>query len=154
MFLEISLFVFMGLITLLEVTNFKIFESFFTFIKTPSSWFVGLSLAYALSNLLQKSIFAFFKRKTKEEERQRGDYFIGFLITIIITALITPLIKEAAVYFFGVFFIYFHIILLQCVIILYFLFKIKEGYEISGKYFLTTELIVFFYTFIILSSPV
>lgn len=154
MILEISTFIIMGLITIIEITNFKIFEAFFMFIKTPSSWFVGLSIAYALSNLFQKSIFSFFKKKIKEEERQKGDYFIGFLITIIITSLITPFIKEAAVYFFEGFFMYFHVILLQCVIILYFLFKIKEEYEISGKYFLTTELIVFFYTLVILSSPI
>lgn len=154
MFLEISIFVVMGLITLLEVTDFKIFETFFTFIKTPSSWFVGFSLGYALSNLLQETIFSFFRKKTKDEERQKGDYFPGFLIAIILTSLITPFIKEGASYFFGIFFIYFHVILLQCIIVLYFLFKIKEGYQISGKYFLTTELIVFFYTLVILSSPI
>jgi heme/copper-type cytochrome/quinol oxidase subunit 4 len=154
MILEISTFVIMGLITLLEITNFKIFETLFTFLKNPSSWFVGFSLAYAASNLLQKSIFSFFSKKTKEEEREKGDYFIGFLIAIIITSLITPLVKEGASYFFGIFFIYFHVILLQCVILLYFLFKIKEDYEISGKYFLTSELIVLFYTLVILSSPI
>jgi heme/copper-type cytochrome/quinol oxidase subunit 4 len=154
MILEISTFVIMGLITLVEITNFNLFETFFMFIKTPCSWFVGFSLAYAASNLLQKSIFSFFKKKTKEEERQKGDYFIGFLITIIITSLITPFIKEGASSFFGVFFLYFHVILLQCIILLYFLFKIKEDYEISGKYFLTSELIVFFYTLVIISSPI
>jgi hypothetical protein len=154
MILEISTFVVMGLITLLEITDFKIFETFFTFIKNPSSWFVGFSLSYAASNLLQKSIFSFFRKKTKEEERPKGDYFVGFLVTIIITSFITPFVKEGASYFFGIFFVYFHIVLLQCVILLYFLFKIKEGYEISGKYFLTSELIVFFYTLVILSSSV
>jgi heme/copper-type cytochrome/quinol oxidase subunit 4 len=152
--LEISIFTIIGLITLVEITNFKIFETFFTLIKNPSSWFVGFSIAYAASNLLQKSIFSFFRKKTKGEEKPKEDYFIGFLMTIILTSLITPLIKVGASNFFGVFFVYFHIILLQCVILLYFLFKIKGDYEISGKYFLTNELIVLFYTLIILSSPI
>lgn len=154
MILEISIFAAMGLITLVEITNFKIFEIFFSFIKNPSSWFVGFSIAYATSSLLQKSIFSFFRKKTKEEDKPKDDYFIGFLITIILTSLITPLIKVGASRFFEVFFVYFHIILLQCIILLYFLFKIKGDYKISGKYFLTNELIVLFYTLIILSSPI
>ncbi|MCX6749580.1 MAG: hypothetical protein NTW17_02445 [Candidatus Pacearchaeota archaeon] len=140
----------MGLIILVEITNFKVFESVFTFIKTPSSWFVGLSLAYAFSNLFQKSLFSIFSKKTLDENKSKGDFFIGFIITFIITAMITPYIKEAAIYFFTNFFIYFNVILMQCVIILYLFFKLKEGYEISGRYLLTNELIVLFYTVIIL----
>jgi len=149
-FLELFIFLLMGLIILVEITNFKVFESVFTFIKTPSSWFVGLSLAYAFSNLFQKSLFSIFSKKTLDENKNKGDFFIGFIITFIITAMITPYIKEAAIYFFTNFFIYFNVILMQCVIILYLFFKLKEGYEISGRYLLTNELIVLFYTVIIL----
>jgi hypothetical protein len=148
--IEILVFLFMGLITMLEITNFNIFETFFGFIKTPSSWFVGIGLAYALSNLLQTGIFSFFSRRAKGEEERKGDYFVGFLITLIVTALISPFIKEGAVYFFGNFFIYFHIILMQCIIILYVLFKLKEGYEMSAKYFLINEAIVLLNTLVVL----
>jgi len=154
-FIKIEIFVFaiMALITILEITNFNIFRTVFEFIKTPSSWFVGFGLAYACSDLLQKGILSFFAKravKKEEEERGSGDYFIGFLIAIIITALLTPIIKTGASYFFESLFIYFHIILMQCIIILYVLFKLKEEYDMSAKYFLINEAIVLLNTLVIL----
>jgi len=142
LFLEICIFLIIGLITLLEIINFKLFESFFAFIKTPSSWFVGFGLAYAFSNLFQKTFFSIFSKKIKGGEKNERDFFIGFLITLMITSLITPFVRSEAAYLLNTFFIYFHIILMQCVLILYILFKLKEGFEISGKYFLTNELIL------------
>jgi hypothetical protein len=150
LFLEIFIFVLMGLITFIEMTHFNLFESFFEFIKTPSSWFVGFGLAYAFSNLFQKSIFRIFSKRAKSEEEREGDFFIGFLITIILTSLITDFIKDGAEYFLTNFFIYFHVIIMQCIIFLYILFKLKGNYEISGKYFLANEIIVLLYTLIIL----
>ncbi|MEK6841895.1 MAG: hypothetical protein AABX91_01955 [Nanoarchaeota archaeon] len=148
--LELLVLGVMGAITLIEIPNFGIFEKSFTYIKTPASWFVGLSLAYAFSNLFQKGMFSIFSRKAKEEGKEKGDFFEGFFVTLLITSLITPYIKDAAIFFFSDFFIYFHVILLQSVIILYLLFKLKNNYEISGKYFVTNELIVLFYTTVIL----
>ena len=150
LFLELLVLGIMGLITFIEISNFGIFEKSFTYIKTPASWFVGLSLAYAFSNLLQGGIFSMFSKKVKDSEKDKGDFFEAFLVTLLITSLITPYIKDAAVFFFSDFFIYFHVILLQSVIVLYLLFKLKGNYEISGKYFVTNELIVLFYTTVIL----
>jgi hypothetical protein len=140
--LEICIFAAMILITLLEITHFNVFKIFFEFIKTPSSWFVGLGLAYAFSNLFQNSLFKFFSKRAKNDEEKRGDFFLGFLMTLIITALITPFIKYWIVYFFSSIFVYFHIILMQSIILLYILFKLKEGFDISGRYLLVNELIV------------
>jgi hypothetical protein len=151
-FIELGIFFAMGLITLLEVINPKVFVSLFTFIKSPASWFVGLSLAYAFSNAIQTGFFTLFSKKTKREGKEKGDFFLGFLITLIITALTTPYVYKWAGYLFSNFFIYFHVILLQSVILLYLLFKIRGNYPISIKYFLITELIVLVYTLIILSS--
>jgi hypothetical protein len=150
-FIEAGIFFAMGLITLLEITSPRLFVSFFTLIKSPSSWFVGLSLAYACSNVIQTGLFSLFSKKVRQEGRQKGDFFIGFLITLIITALTTPYVYKWAGYFFNNFFIYFHVILLQAVILLYLLFKLKGNYLVSIKYFLTTELITVIYGLIVLS---
>jgi hypothetical protein len=155
--LSSSLFVIMGLITLLEIFEFDSFSIFFNFIKTPASWFVGLSLAYAISNLIQNRIFSLFsKRKLRKgiENESNVETFEIFLTTLVITSLITPYIKQLAVYFFTNFFIYFQVILLQSMIILYLFFKIKNNYEVSGKYFITSEIIALIYAAIILYSIV
>jgi hypothetical protein len=149
--LEAAIFFVMGLITILEITNHRLFVSFFTLIKSPSSWFVGLSLGYAFSNAVQTGLFAIFSKRTRREGKEKGDFFIGFIITLIITALTTPYVYKWAEYLFSNFFIYFHVILLQSVILLYLLFKLRGNYPMSVKYFLITELIVLIYTMIILS---
>jgi len=141
---------FMGLITFLEIFDFQFFEKFFTLIKTPSSWFVGLSLAYCLSHLIQKSLFFVVSKRFKTKEDKKEDFFIGFVIVLIIASLIMVPIKNLIVLFFNGFFIYFHIILMQSVIILYLLFKIDKDFEISTKYVLTNEVILLIYTLIVL----
>jgi hypothetical protein len=150
-FIEFGLFLIMGLITLLEVDKPRLFVSLFTFIKSPSSWFVGLSLAYAFSNTVQTGFFSLFSKRIRREGKEKGDFFIGFIITLVITALTTPYVYQWAGYLFSNFFIYFHVILLQSVILVYLLFKLKGNYPISMKYFLTTQAIVLVYTLIILS---
>ena len=152
--LELLVIGIMGLITFTEIAYFSIFEKSFTYIKIPASWFVGLSLAYAFSNFFQKGMFSIFLKKVKDGGKERGDFFEAFLVTLLLTSLITPYIKDAAIFFFSDFFIYFHVILLQSLIVLYLLFKLKNNYEISGKYFITNELVVLFYTVIILSFVV
>jgi len=149
--IESILFFVMGIITLLEMVKFNLFGDFFTLIQSPSSWFVGLSLAYTVSNTIQTGLFTAFYKRRKAEGKEKGDFFIGFLITLIITALISPYVYKGAAYFFSNFFIYFHVILLQSVILLYLLFKLKGNYKVSIKYFLTTEIIVIVYTAIILT---
>ncbi len=140
----------MGFITLMEVIDFDLFSKVFLFIKSPASWFVGLSLAYAISNFFQKRIIRFFSKKKNVDEKTSEGNFEIFLVTLILTSLMTPFIKQLAVYFFTNFFIYFHVIMLQSMIILYLFFKLKNNYEISSKYFLTSEVIALIFTAIIL----
>lgn len=149
--IEAIIFLFMGIITALEIINFNLFRYIFTLIKSPVSWFVGLSLAYAFSNALQAGFFTLFSRKIRAEGREKGDFFVGFLITLIITALTTTYIYNWADYFFTTFFLYFHVIALQSIVLIYLLFKLKGNYRISLRYFLTTEAITLFFWMIIKS---
>lgn len=149
--LAFSLFLVMGFITLLEIFNFNIFNKIFTYIKEPASWFVGLSLAYAFSNLFQKRLFSLFSKKIIKKDENAESNFEIFLITLIITSLITQYVLKDLIFdFFTNFFIYFHIILLQSMIILYLFFKLKNDYEVSAKYFITSEIIALIYAIVIL----
>ena len=140
----------MGGITLIEIYQFDFFEKFFGYIQTPSAWFVGLSLSFAFSSLFQKSLFSLFTKKFSKKQENKEDFFVGFLLTLVIGSILTPYVKDIAIYFFSSIFIYFHIILMQSIIVVYLLFKIKNNYEIPAKYFITNELIVLFCTLIIL----
>lgn len=152
--LSLILFTIISGISFLQAFNFSLFEKLLNYIKTPSSWFIGLSLAYVFSNLFQKILTSIFlKRKEdkgKEEKRAEDDFFEGFLITLLITSFITPYLRDMVIYFFDNLLIYFHIILLQSVIVIYLLFKLKNNYEISGKYLVVSELIVLINTLFIL----
>ena len=149
LFFEVTIFFVIGLITLIEITRLSLFQSFFAYIKTPVSWFIGLSIAYVFSNFFQKFIFSFF-RKGYQEGEIKNDFFGGFIVTLIITSLITPYLRQWILNFFGIFSQYFHVIIVQSVIILYLMFKVKERHEISMKHFLTNEIIILIYTLIIL----
>jgi len=149
-FYEIIIFLVMGAITFFETRDFLLFQSAVSFIKTPASWFVGLSLAFIFSYFFQGILISFFRKDIVNEERKK-DFFTGFIIATVITSVITPYIRQLTLSFFNLLVPYFHVIILQAMIIFYFLFKLNGKYEISGKYFLTNQAIVLFYTAIILS---
>ncbi len=143
--IELSIFLIMAIITIVEILKFSIFMKIFSLIQSPFSWFIGLSLSYTFSSVLQEGVFTIFSKKNKLKGKERGDLFIGFLMTIIIASLISPHIYNLAERFFTDFFRYFHVIALQSLVLLYFLFKIRGRYKISWEYLLITEGIVLFY---------
>jgi hypothetical protein len=132
-----------------------LFTSLLELIKTPSSWFIGLSLAFVFSNFLQNAITSYFWKKKnfgklEVEQGPKGDFFPGFLATLLVTSLATPYLRQMVLYFFENLFPYFHIIILQGILVIYFVFKIKNNYPISGKYLIANELIVLINTGFIL----
>jgi uncharacterized protein YacL len=145
--IELIIFILMGAITLLEFFSFDLFEKVFNLIQDPVSWLIGLSFGFVFSNLVKKI-------KTKTEKlspvKDKG-LFVVFLADLIIMALISAGVKELALSFFNNFFIYFQVLFLQWMMFLYLSFKAKNNYAISGKYLLTTELIILFYTIIVLA---
>ena len=145
--IELIILLVMGLITFIEFFDFNFFERVFNLVQDPVSWLIGLSFGFVFSNLI-KTI------KTKTEKiklvKEKGHFAI-FLADLIIIALISTGVKALALSFFNSFFIYFHVLFLQWMMFLYLSFKVKNDYEISGKYLLTTELIILFYTAIVLA---
>ncbi|MEK6840358.1 MAG: hypothetical protein AABX79_00180 [Nanoarchaeota archaeon] len=150
-FFGLAVFLIMGGVTFIEIKNFSLFESAVSYIKTPASWFIGLSLAFIFSYFLKNFLASFFRRKITEEYK-RKDFFAGFIIATVIASFILPYARQATLYFFDNLLPYFHIIVLQSLIIFYLLFKISEKYEISGRYFLASQVFVLIYTIIVLTS--
>lgn len=147
--IETTILLVMILITIIEKTNFKIFKEIFTLIQSPFSWFVGISISYAFSNALQVGFFTLFSKKTKQEGKEKGDFFAGFLVTLMITAFTAPYLYKWAGYFFTEYFVYFHVIALQSIVLIYFLFKMRGHYKVSWGYLFTTEAIIVFFWWII-----
>lgn len=143
---ELMIFVTMGIITLLEIFKFDFFEKVFQFSQIYISWFLGISFGFVFLGVLQSII----KTEKISALEKRKSFFSLFLINLILSASLTAFIKTVALSFFNQFFIYFHVLFLQWIMLLYISFKLKNDYEISGKYFITNELIVLFYVSIIL----
>lgn len=139
--------VLMGIITFIEIYNFRLFKFLFDFLKTPSAWFVALSLSYSFSDLFKKKMFLIVSNKLGKRE----DFFLGFVFTVALASMLSPYIKNLAMYFFDNFFVYFHVVFMQSMILFYIFFKVKNNYEVSEKYFLANEIIVLVYTVMILS---
>jgi hypothetical protein len=141
--LESIIIAVMLILTFLEIYYFKGFSLIFNYIKDYASWFIALSFSTVFSNAFQNiSLLIASKTVKGREENSNKDFFFVFVASIVIVALISPFVKQLAVFFFTNFFIYFHVIFLQWMILLYLFFKVKNRYEISGAYFLTNELIV------------
>ena len=142
-------------LSVLQYFNLELFTSLLGLIKTPSSWFISLSLAFVFSNFLQNALTSFFLKKKnlgklEIEPGPKGDFFEGFLATLLITSLATPYLRQMVLYFFENLFPYFHVIILQSILVIYFVFKVKNNYPISGKHLLVNELIVLINTGFIL----
>ncbi|NCN86445.1 hypothetical protein GW932_01315 [archaeon] len=145
--LEFSLFFLMGIITFFELYYFNIFETIFTYIKPYISWFIGLSFGF---------VFSEFSKKLTRKIRigaieRRKEYFSIFLFNMVLSFVIIAGVRTLAITFFNQFFIYFHVLFLEWIIFIYVTFKLKNNYEISAKYFITTQLITLFYVAIILT---
>lgn len=143
---EFMIFFTMGIITLLEIFKFDFFEKVFQFSQVYISWFLGISFGFVFLGILQSVI----KTEKISALEKRKSFFSLFLINLILSASLTAFIKTVALSFFNQFFIYFHVLFLQWIMLLYISFKLKNDYEISGKYFITNELIVLFYVSMVL----
>lgn len=128
----------MGIITILEIFSFDFFYNVFSFLNSGISWFIGISFGFVFSSFLQGLV----KKIKVGAIEKRKEYFSFFLINMIISLSLVALIKGLAVSFFNQFFIYFHPLFLQWLMLLYVTFKVKNNYEISAKYIFANELII------------
>ncbi len=146
LFLELIIFFSMGIITFLEIIKFELFEKTFSFLQPYIGWFIGLSFGFVFLGFLN-TLTRKFKIGLIEK---RKEYFSIFLINLCLSFTLVTFIKVIAISFFSKFFIYFHVLFLQWILILYVMFKLKNNYEISQNYLIINELIVLFYTVIIM----
>ena len=147
---ELIIFIIVGGITFWEIFNFELFKEFFSYLKEPTSWFIGIGFGYIFSTTFRDYFTKLFSREllkrrekkeieTSEPERK---LFSAFLISFLIIALIVFFIKWISAFFFTEFFGYFHIVFMLLMILLYLVFIIKNNYEISEKYFVANGIIL------------
>ena len=135
---ELIILLTLSFITFLEIMSFDLFELVFTFLKDGISWFIGLSFGFVFSSFLQ----GLTKKVKFRSLEKRKEYFAIFLINMVISLSLVTLVRSLAISFFNQFFIYFHVLFLQWLMILYITFKLKNNYTISGKHLLANELII------------
>ena len=147
---ELIIFIIVGGITFLEIFNFELFESFFSYIQESSSWVIGIGFGYIFSTtftgyftkLFSRWLLKRGRRKEIETPESERTLFSAFLISFLVIALIVFFIKWMSTFFFTEFFIYFHIVFMLLVILLYLVFIIKNNYEISERYFVANGIIL------------
>jgi len=144
LYLEFFVFLIISLLTTLEIFNFNLFEKVFLYLQSPSSWLIGFSFGYVFSKVFEDFAIPLLSKlsRKKDSPKNKNDLFIGFLIVIVLIALIVPYLKLFFEMIFNNFFIYFHLIFLQSIILLYLFYKLRNNYEISADYVLINEIII------------
>ncbi|MFA5953735.1 MAG: hypothetical protein WC812_04025 [Candidatus Pacearchaeota archaeon] len=150
---ELLIFLIMFSLTILELFNFELFRKIFLLLVEYISWFVSFSFGYLVSEIFKDSTISLiskFSKKRDKSGKKEGDVFLGFLIIIIFVAIGISYFKDFISNIFTNFFIYFHILFMQSIILLYLFYKVKYDYEISVKVFLINEFVVLINILIIL----
>ena len=137
---EFLIFFIILVITLIEVYNFSFFEKVIGLIKAPASWFIGLSFGIVFSNIIKP-----IKEKVKKKINTLKENFLLYLANLIIAAGIAGFVKSLTLSFFNNFFIYFHILFMQWLILVYIFFKVSHNYSLSKRYIIVNEAIFLFY---------
>ena len=145
--LEISLFLIMGIITIIEAYKFEMFSKFFLLIKPYVSWFIGISFGFVFRHALSP-----FKRKITSHRKfvENKEGFVFFILNLIIFAVVVSAIQKVVITFFNSLLIYFHVLFFQWITLIYVFFKLSNNYKISKKYLITNEIIILVYTLLIL----
>lgn len=153
LFFEIFIFLLIFSLTFIEIFSFKTFERIFIFSVEYLSWFVSFSFGYVLSKLLEEfliSLYYKFSKKSKNPEQKEKGTFFGFLIIMLFIAIGISYFKDLVDGLFNHFFIYFHILFMQAIILFYLYYKLKNNYEIPLRTFLFNEFLVLANTLIII----
>ena len=144
----ISLFLLLGIITLVEIASFRTFSEFFLLVKNYTSWFIGITFGFVFFNTLN---FFWRKTETKILHQKPPEQFFIFLMILTVNIFIISLARGTALYLFETFFELFHVLFVQWVALVYISFKLVNKYEISLKYLIAAELNIIIYAFLIIS---
>jgi len=144
----LSLFLFIGIITILEIFNENLFAEFFMKINNHVAWILGLTVGMVVPNILLRiKSHAFGRRLSNVQINER---FIIFLANASILAFIVSLARGIVLVFLTEYFEFFHIIITQWLVLIYIWFKGVNGFRISARYIISTEIILVIFTAILL----
>lgn len=144
-----SLFLFIGLISVLEIFNPILFAKFFMKISNHVSWILALTVGMVIPNILRRLQGGSFGRRFSPQIEER---FVMFLANAAILAFVVSVAQGIVIIFLRNYFEYFHIILTQWLALVYIWFKFVNGFRISARYIITTEIILIIFTSVLLFS--
>lgn len=144
----LSLFLFIGIVTILEIFNANLFAEFFMKINNNVAWILGLTVGMVVPNILLRiKSHAFGRRLSNLQINER---FIVFLANASILAFIVSLARGIVLVFLTEYFEFFHIIITQWLVLVYIWFKAVNGFRISARYIISTEIILVIFTAVLL----
>ncbi len=130
----------LGLITSVEAISFSLFNKIFLAISEYVSWFLGLTVGIVVPDMLKRTRAAIGKRiKLRGEPDER---FWMFLLNVILFVFIVSLFQKIAITFLRTYFIFFHVIFAQWIVLVYIWFKAANKFPLPLKYLFTTQLII------------
>lgn len=137
-----------GLITVLEIFNANLFAELFIRMSNNAGWILGLTVGMVVPNILLRiKSHAFGRRLSNVQINER---FIVFLANAAVLAFIVALARGIVFLFLSEYFEFFHIIITQWLVLVYIWFKAVNGFKISARYIISTEIILVIFTAILL----
>jgi len=136
-----------GLITVLEIFNANLFAELFIRMSDNAGWILGLTVCMVVPDILAK-IKSRIKRAVyndKVDER-----FVVFIANAALLAFVVSLARGVVMVFLQSYYEFFHIIITQWIVLVYIWFKAVNGFKISGRYIISTEIILVIFTAILL----
>ena len=136
-----------GLITVLEIFNANLFAELFIRMSNNAGWILGLTVGMVVPDILVK-IRSKIKRvvyNDKVDER-----FVIFIANAALLAFVVSLARGIVMVFLQSYYEFFHIILVQWLVLVYLWFKFINCFRISARYIVSTEIILVIFTAVLL----
>lgn len=144
------LFAAVGIISILEIIRPRMFEEFFLTISENTAWILGLTVGMVLPDIIKKlKSNTVGKMKINQQVDER---FVIFLANAAILSFVVSFARGIVIVFLKQYFEYFHILLVQWLVLVYMWFKFVNGFKVHWKYIMTTEIIIVAFTTLILFS--
>jgi hypothetical protein len=144
---ETVIFISLLIITTLEIIFPKNFAEFFLRVNDYTSWILGLTVGLVIPDMISRI-------KSKLEKKtiipQVSDSFTLFIANAAILTFIVALSRGVVLSFLNGYYEFFHLILTQWIILVYLWFKLANGFKISTRYVIATELMLVFFSTLIL----
>jgi len=145
----LSLFLFVGVITILEIFNANLFAELFIKMSNNAGWILGLTVGMVVPDILARIRTRIKKIVYKESVDER---FVIFIANAALLAFVVSLARGIVMVFLQSYYEFFHIILVQWLVIVYLWFKFANGFRISARYIIATESILVVFTAVLLFS--